>query len=174
MFSSRKHCFVGAVLPNQKLLTLVLPRSWRFFANCPQPDDTTTERPHPSAPSLLGPALHTPCWLAQLFARRAPLAPRLAMLPAGQLRYASRTPHAESSRELQQSIYRLIVLFGCRCLSIDTAADELDDLARSVNKLLCRESCVQRPTHRRHRLRPRIDRLVLADVWPQCRCHDTG
>lgn len=64
-----------------------------------------------------------------------------------------------------------------RCLnaSIDALADELDDIARCVN--FCRGSChhpeEQRSAHWRHRFRYRNHRLVLASVWPQCRCHDT-
>jgi hypothetical protein len=63
--------------------------------------------------------------------------------------------------------------------SIDSMADELDDVARGLDiELLSRGSGLfpeeQRPAHRRHRVRARLDRLVLADVWPRCRRHDTG
>jgi hypothetical protein len=86
---------------------------------------------------------------------------------------------ADSSRELQQAVRG--PMMGSRGVgtSIDSMADELDDVARGLDiELLCRGSCFfpeeQRPPHWRHRIRTRIDRLVLADVWPQCRRHDTG
>jgi hypothetical protein len=86
---------------------------------------------------------------------------------------------ADSSRELQQAVRG--PMMGSRGVgtSIDSMADELDDVARGLDiELFCRGSCFfpeeQRPPHRRHRIRTRIDRLVLADVWPQCRRHDTG
>jgi hypothetical protein len=58
-------------------------------------------------------------------------------------------------------------------------ADELDDIARGLDiELLSRGRGLfpeeQRPAHWRHRVRARLDRLVLADVWPRCRRHDTG
>jgi hypothetical protein len=85
----------------------------------------------------------------------------------------------DSSRELQQSICRLIVLSKAFNIPIDMMADELDDIARSFDielhyrgsSFFLEEQC---SPHRRHCFRSRIDRLVLADVWPQCRRHDTS
>jgi hypothetical protein len=87
-------------------------------------------------------------------------------------------PPADSCRELRRCICGFIMIFGGFAVSIDMMADELDDTARGFDiELLCRGSCFfapkQRPPHRRHRLRYRIDRVVLADVRPQRRCHDT-
>ena len=86
-------------------------------------------------------------------------------------------PPADGSRELPHYISGLIVILGVSSVSSDIMADELDGTARGIDvELLYRGSCLfakeQRPPHRRHRFRYRIDRMVLADVWPQRRCHD--
>jgi hypothetical protein len=59
--------------------------------------------------------------------------------------------------------------------SIDSMADELDDIARGLDiERSNRFSEEQRPPHWRHRVCARLDRLVLADVWPRCRRRDHG
>jgi hypothetical protein len=97
------------------------------------------------------------------------------MPPPGQLRYDSRTPRpADRSRELY---WRFLFSMrpGGAGPSIDSMADELDDIARGLDiERSNRFSEEQRPPHWRHRVCARLDRLVLADVWPRCRRRDHG
>jgi hypothetical protein len=100
------------------------------------------------------------------------------MPPTDQLRYASPglqcPPTASASRI--DPIAGFAATRKTSPAAIECLADGLGDVALCLDGELCRGSWLrveeQRPPRQRHHLRRRIDRLVLAPLWPPGRRHD--